>query len=73
MAVVAEPGSADPGSFLVPLWITLCHCLLRSSRRLLPACPKTVESKTSVAPTKSTRGGMSSLDKSSFQPNTLES
>lgn len=52
MAVVAEPGSADPGSFSVSLWITLCHCLLRSSRWLLPACPRTVESKTSVGPNK---------------------
>ena len=36
--------------YLVPLRITLCHCLLHSARWLLPACPKTVESKTTVGP-----------------------
>ena len=36
--------------YLVPLQITLRHCLLHSARWLLPACPKTVESKTTVGP-----------------------
>ena len=38
--------------YLVPLQITLRHCLLHSARWLLPACPKTVESKQPWAPNK---------------------
>lgn len=49
LAGVAEPGRADPGP-LVPLRITLCLCLLHSAQWLLPACPKTMESKTPVCP-----------------------
>ena len=50
LAVVAEPSSVDPGPFLVPLQITLYHCLLHSAQWLLRAYPKTVESKTPVWP-----------------------
>lgn len=48
--------------YLVPLQITLRHCLLHSARWLLPACPKTVESKTTVGPKQK------ALEEESLQP-----